>query len=96
MYELAQEFKRLVKEHAAGELEEWLERAEKSGIVEFKRFALSLRGDYEAVKAGIGLKQYSNGQTEGQINRLTWLKRAMFGRARFDLLSRRVLYNRAA
>lgn len=34
---------------------------------------------------------WSNGQTEGQVNRLKMLKRQMFGRAKFDLLRQRVL-----
>jgi transposase len=32
-----------------------------------------------------------NGQVEGQINRLKTVKRAMFGRANFDLLKLRTL-----
>ena len=35
---------------------------------------------------------WSNGQVEGQVNRLKTTKRAMYGRARFDLLRRRVLH----
>jgi len=34
---------------------------------------------------------WSNGQTEGQVNRLKTLKRQMYGRANLDLLSRRFL-----
>src|SRR5215510_14261254 len=34
---------------------------------------------------------WSNGQTEGQVNRLKYIKRQMFGRAKFDLLKARVL-----
>jgi len=32
---------------------------------------------------------------EGQVNRIKMLKRQMYGRASFDLLRRRVLYNSA-
>jgi transposase len=35
---------------------------------------------------------YSNGQTEGQINRFKLIKRSMYGRANFNLLRRRVLH----
>jgi transposase len=35
---------------------------------------------------------WSQGQVEGQINRLKSIKRAMFGRASFELLRRRVLH----
>ena len=34
---------------------------------------------------------WSQGPIEGQINRLEMLKRQMFGRAKLDLLARRVL-----
>lgn len=35
---------------------------------------------------------WSNGQTKGQVNRLKTIKRAIYGRANFDLLRVRVLY----
>jgi transposase len=35
---------------------------------------------------------WSNGQTEGQVNRLKTLKRAMYGRAKLDLLRLRLVY----
>jgi transposase len=92
--ELAQGFKKVLRERKVAALDEWLLLAEQSGIGEFERFAGSLKRDYAAVSAGVEL-QTSNGQTEGQVNRLKWLKRAMFGRAKFDLLTRRVLHRRA-
>jgi len=42
------------------------------------------------VLAGLSL-QWSQGQVEGQVNRLKMLKRQMYGRAKFDLLRARVL-----
>jgi transposase len=50
-----------------------------------------LRRDYNAVKAGLSLP-WSQGQTEGQVNRLKFLKRQSFGRAYFDLLPLRVRF----
>jgi len=35
--------------------------------------------------------EWSNGQVEGHINKLKLVKRAMYGRAGFPLLRRRVL-----
>jgi hypothetical protein len=35
---------------------------------------------------------WSNGQVEGQVNRLKLIKRQMYGRANFDLLRQRVLH----
>ena len=36
------------------------------------------------------VQEWSNGQTEGQVNKLKLLKRQMYGRAGFDLLRRRL------
>jgi len=54
-------------------------------------FARGLTTDLAAVSAGLTLP-WSNGQTEGQVNRLKMLKRQMYGRANVDLLRQRVLY----
>ena len=35
--------------------------------------------------------EWSQGQVEGQINRLKLIKKQMYGRANFDLLRQRVL-----
>jgi transposase len=37
------------------------------------------------------LTVHSNGQVEGQINRLKYIKRSGYGRAKLDLLRQRVL-----
>jgi transposase len=60
------------------------------GINDLRRFVLSIEGDYEAVRAGLTLS-WSNGQAEGQVNRLKLRKRQSHGRAGFELLRRRVL-----
>ena len=56
-----------------------------------RSFAAGIRRDYDAVKAAASTA-WSNGPVEGQVNRLKFIKRQMFGRANFDLLRRRVLY----
>jgi transposase len=87
---LAEEFGQIVRRRDRLALEPWLERAEGSGISEFRQFAIVLRRDIAAVKAALSLI-WSNGQTEGQINRLKVLKRQMYGRASLLLLKRRFL-----
>ena len=57
---------------------------------ELRGFAEGLKQDEAAVKAELSL-EWSNGQVEGQINRLKLLKRQMYGRASFELLRRRFL-----
>ena len=54
------------------------------------RFCDGLRRDEKAVTAAVVLP-WSNGQVEGQIHRLKLVKRQMYGRAKFNLLRRRVL-----
>jgi transposase len=69
----------------------WLAAAEGSGVVDLARFARKLRTDLAAVQAGLTLRQ-SNGQTEGQVGRLKLVKRQGYGRAKVDLLRKRVLH----
>jgi transposase len=89
---LAQGFATMVRERRAGELATWLHQAEQSGITTFRSFAAGVHRDYAAVEAALSLK-WSNGQVEGQVNRLKFIKRQMYGRAHFDLLRRRVLFS---
>ncbi len=89
--ELAEEFLVMLRRREGERLPAWLDAAETSGIDDLKRFAGKLRTDLAAVQAGLTLRQ-SNGQTEGQVNRLKLLKRQGYGRAKVDLLRQRVLY----
>ena len=79
-----------VRGREAAQLDPWLQKAERSAVPPLQRFAKRLRADYEAVQAAVSL-DWSNGQTEGQINRLKTIKRQMYGRASLDLLERRFL-----
>lgn len=72
----------------------WVRVAGQSGIGPLIRFAYGLRKDFQAVLAAVETP-WSNGQTEGQINRLKAIKRQMYGRAGFQLLRARVLPYRA-
>jgi len=46
--------------------------------------------DHDAVHAAID-KPWSNGQTEGQVNKLKLVKRPMYGRAKINLLEARLI-----
>jgi len=48
------------------------------------------RQDIDAVR-NAALEPWSNGQTEGQINRLKTITRAMYGRAGIELLRARMI-----
>jgi transposase len=89
-YGLAQGFSRMLRERDPQMLDGWLEEASGSVSPELCGFAEGLRGDYEAVRAALS-ECWSNGQVEGQINRLKLLKKQMYGRANLDLLKRRAV-----
>ncbi len=74
----------------ADKLGSWLDDARHSGIHALQQFARTLARDFDAVRSAIA-EPWSSGQAEDQINRLKTLKRAMFGRARIELLRARML-----
>jgi transposase len=89
-YPLAQEFRRIVRERHSDALAGWISRAKASGLAELQSFATGIRRDQAAVSAALTLP-FSNAQVEGQINRLKYIKRSAYGRAKLDLLRQRVL-----
>ncbi|MBW3545310.1 MAG: transposase, partial [Bacteroidetes bacterium] len=92
LWELNLEFKSMM-EHKKGEgLKNWCEKAAK--LSPFKSFVRGVQQDFDAVYQAMS-SCWSNGQTEGQVNRLKNIKRQMYGRASFDLLRLRVLANSA-
>ena len=88
MRQLAMRFRGLLKGSNPEPLDGWLSEAASSGIHGMRRFAATLRQDLVAVRNAIS-EPWSNGQTEGQINRLKTLKR--YGRAGVELLRARML-----
>lgn len=88
---LGTEFQELIRERKAVKFDAWLESAAKSGIIEMTGFAWGLKQDKEAVMASMEF-EWSNGQVEGQVNRLKVIKRQMSSRGSFDLLKTRVLH----
>ncbi len=91
VYLLSQEFVTMLKEGQAEALDSWLKRAKACRVTELGSFVNGIRRDYAAVYAAFCLP-WSNGITEGHVNRLKFLKRQMFGRARLDLLRVKVLH----
>jgi transposase len=89
--ELAREFRAMVRERRGDNWDAWLTKACGPGSAkEIRGFAEGLKKDEAAVRAALRL-EWSNGQVEGQVTRLKLIKRQMFGRAKFDLLRKRVL-----
>ena len=90
MRRLAMRFRGILRGDNSDKLDEWLDDAQSSGVSSIERFARVLHRDIDAVKNAI-TEPWSNGQAEGQINRLKTLKRAMYGRAGVELLRARLL-----
>jgi transposase len=89
--QLAREFRKLVRLHEESGWDTWLSQARApEAAKELRGFAEGLHKDEAAVRAALRLP-WSNGQVEGQMNRLKMIKRQMYGRAKFDLLRQRVL-----
>nr|WP_303392129.1 transposase [Kitasatospora sp. NA04385] len=80
----------LVHRRGLEELEQWTADAQAGGLPELRGFATGLRKGWDAVTAGLTLR-WNSGPVEGHVNRITMLKRQMFGRAKLDLLRERVL-----
>jgi transposase len=88
---LSQDFAQMLRAKRSCDLDAWLRRATESTLAPFRRFAKGLRREYEAVMAALELP-WSTSPVEGHINRLKMLKRQMYGRAKLDLLEKRLLY----
>ncbi len=71
----------------------WIASAQASAPSPIARFATSLTNDLAAVTAGLS-QPHNSGPVEGNVNRIKMIKRQMYGRARFDLLRKRVLLAR--
>jgi transposase len=88
---LAREFAATIRQRQVDNLDSLLERADESGYQTWRNFAAGLCQDYAAVRAALQLN-WSNGPTEGHVNRLKCLKRQMYGRAKDDLLRKRIIW----
>ncbi len=88
---VADGFAELIRKRGEGTLATWLSMALVCPCPEVRAFAEGIRGDEAAVRAAV-TGAWSNGPVEGQVNRLKWIKRSMFGRAGFTLLRARVIH----
>ncbi|MEW6296874.1 MAG: transposase [Thermodesulfobacteriota bacterium] len=87
---LALDFARLLRQRRGAALEGWLAAARQSVVPELVSFVRGVQRDQHAVTTAF-TEEWSNGQVEGQVNRLKLLKRQMYGRAELDPLRARVL-----
>ncbi|MEV0314857.1 transposase [Nonomuraea fuscirosea] len=71
-------------------LDDWINEVRAGDLPHLRSFAEGLLIDHDAVVAGLTLP-YSNGPTEGVVNKIKLLKRQMYGRAGLALLRKRIL-----
>ena len=92
---IALQVMQLIKTNQVYQLHNWCNKALESGVE-------ALKGFFRGIKKAGGVphfkdifqaftSEWSNGQVEGQVNRLKNIKRQMYGRASFELLRKRVI-----
>jgi transposase len=91
-YETVQTFKKAWGNYDYNAFLEWLKQQLSTRTNQLYRFALQIRSDLQAIKLAF-LSKFSNGLIEGHVHRLKLIKRMMYGRAKLDLLEKRVLYH---
>ena len=87
---LTREFQAIIRQRDVDGLYSWLRGVRQSGIKELNSMANGIWRDRQAVEAALTHPE-SQGQVEGQVNRLKLIKRCGYGRSGFDLLRIRVL-----
>jgi transposase len=85
-------FLNMIRQRTSEKLRPWMEAVMTSGIPELKSFVAGIERDFDAVKEALHLP-WSQGITEGKVNKLKTLKRVMYGRAGFALLRQRLLHD---
>ncbi|WP_237757576.1 MULTISPECIES: transposase [Geobacillus] len=91
IYQIVQEYRDIIDQRDEQRFHDWLSDQLSDSKQPFYSYVKYLHNDLQAVKQAF-LLPYSNGVLEGQINRLKVIKRIMYGRARLELLEKRVLY----
>jgi transposase len=89
-YASVRRFRQILTERDETSLIPWAHEAEASQIPELLRFLQRLRMDWEAVENAL-LFATSQGQVEGQVNRLKMFKRQGYGRSSPALLQARLM-----
>ena len=83
-------FRTALLDKDADKMKGWLDTMTAAPFISVCNFAAGLQREWAALKAACSSK-YSNGPTEGAVNRLKLIKRQMYGRGSFELLRKRVL-----
>lgn len=88
---IIQDYRKLFQTKDVNRLLEWMNEQLSNKLSPLYNHSMGIRKDLVAVKNAL-ISPYSNGLLEGQVNRLKWIKRMMYGRAQPDLLEKRMQY----
>ena len=84
------EFAKILTGLHGDRLDAWITNVDVDDLPALRSFTTGLRNDHAAVINGLTMT-HNSGAVEGNVNRLKTIKRQMYGRAKFDLLRKRVL-----
>jgi transposase len=84
------EFAKILTTAGGARLNAWIAAVEADDQPDLRSFASGLKRDWDAVVAGL-TTPHNSGAVEGNVNRIKMIKRQMYGRAKFDLLRKRIL-----
>jgi transposase len=84
------EFAEMMTGRHGDRLDTWIGKVDADDLPNLHSFTTGLKRDHAAVLNGLTLP-HSSGAVEGNVNRIKMIKRQMFGRAKFDLLRKRIL-----
>jgi transposase len=86
----ASDFREALLQSGSAAMKVWLAGVAETPFRFLGNLAQSLKGEWASLMAACDTS-YSNGPTEGAVNRLKTIKRMMYGRGSFELLRKRVL-----
>jgi len=90
MFVAAKTFYAVMKGKDSDCLADWVEQNKKSSVKQIKTLAIGIGLDIKAVSKAI-TTNVRNGITEGFVNKLKEVKRTMYGRAKLELLKRKMM-----
>lgn len=90
MFVAAKTYYKIMKGKDAKCLEMWVEKYKKSTVKQIRTLALGISIDFKAVSKAV-TTNIRNGITEGFVNKLKEIKRTMYGRAKLELLKRKMV-----
>jgi transposase len=84
-------FATMMRDLCGNQLEDWMRSVEADDLPALHSFLTGIKRDQDAVVAGLTLT-WSSGAVEGAVTRIKLLKRLGYGRAKLDLLRKRILH----